>query len=168
LFPVCSQAAESKVITPVLSLLLGGGTCSSGVQTVVYAGKEWQRCDDGHTYSFDEANAYCANLSLGGHSDWRLPTKDELKSLVVCTNGTPTPLLDYDHENNANHPYYCGDGNSTPYNSPTIDSQFSCQPALYLSSSVLGQYDSWVVGFHNGGADWHLLARDDSYVRCVR
>lgn len=143
-------------------ITLGGGTCSSGTQTVDYAGHEWQRCDDGHTYNWDAANAYCANLSLDGHSDWRLPTKDELKSLVVCTNGTPTPLADY-----PNSPYYCGDGNSAPYASPTIDKQFSCHSDDYWSSSVYDEVYAWDVNFYFGLASWDDRAYGGD-VRCLR
>ena len=147
------------------------GTCAarglSGPETVNYSGHEWQRCDDGNFYIWDTANAYCANLSLDGHSDWRLPTKDELKSLVVCTNGTQTPLLDYDLVNNANHPYCCWDGNSVPYNSPTINTQFSCQPDAYWSSSVYDEGHAWNVVFLDGYAFWHNRT-NAGYVRCVR
>jgi hypothetical protein len=167
LIPVCSHAAEVKVITPVLLLLLGGGsanggTCTSGPQTVNYGGHEWQRCDDGLKYNWDEANAYCANLTLDGHSDWRLPAKDELKSLVVCTNGTQTPLQD-----NPKHPSFCGDGNSTPYNYPTIDTQFSCRSVDYWSSSVYDADDAWYVNFTVGTAHWNYRL-NNTYVRCVR
>ncbi|MCI5178254.1 MAG: DUF1566 domain-containing protein [Candidatus Electrothrix sp. AW3_4] len=94
-------------------------TCTSGDQTAMWNGREWQRCDDGNTYLWQEAKDYCENLVLGGYSDWRLPTKDELKSLVVCTNGTPTPLADYPDE-----PYDC-DNNNGSYDVPTIDPSFT-------------------------------------------
>lgn len=144
-------------------ITLSGGTCSSGPQTVNYAGHEWQRCDDGNWYNWNQANAYCANLVLDGHSDWRLPTKDELKSLVVCSNGTPTPLQDY-----PSHPYNCEDGNETGYRSPTIDTQFSCQlDGYYWSSSVSGEDYAWLVHFGAGYAGWS--ERLFGYqVRCVR
>ena len=61
------------------------GTCASGQQTVIWEGAEWQRCDDGNPYDNDGAINYCAALELDGKTDWYLPSKDELKSLVVCT-----------------------------------------------------------------------------------
>lgn len=197
LLPVCSQAAEPKVLPPILSLLLkqcdsshldlcatsdtctgAGGywwsnnTCSStpkpqqsgtcadrglpGPETVNYGGHEWQRCDDSQGYNWDQANAYCANLTLDGHSDWRLPNKVELKSLVVCTNGTSTPLADYS-----------GCGESNTYDSPTIDEQFSCQSIFYWSSSVYVEDYAWFVVFDVGYADW-TSRTNGGYARCVR
>lgn len=33
------------------------------------------------TYTFDRAQAYCADLEAGGTKDWRVPTRDELSVL---------------------------------------------------------------------------------------
>ena len=140
-------------------------TCPSGPQTVTYGGRIWQRCDDGSMYKWDEANNYCQNLILGGYSNWRLPTKDELKSLVICDNGTPTPLAD-----NPTSPYYCGQGNTIPYTKPTIDSQFSCRQSFYWTSTVYGVNQSWYLSFGNGGTHWgdNTTSGYNYYVRCVR
>jgi hypothetical protein len=56
---------------------LGNGTCRQG------NGRMWQRDRSGEFSSFKEANEYVENLELGGHTDWRLPTKDELYMLGV-------------------------------------------------------------------------------------
>jgi len=68
-----------------------------GPETVMWGGHEWQRCNLDAFVTWDEAMTYCEDLILGGYSDWRVPTKDEAKSLVVCSNGHVTPLADWNY-----------------------------------------------------------------------
>jgi hypothetical protein len=42
----------------------------------------WQRDGDEVARDYFESMTYCRDLRLGGFSDWRLPTKDELKHLA--------------------------------------------------------------------------------------
>ena len=41
-------------------------------------------------FTFDEARSHCANLRLGGYSDWRVPTRGELISLTDYRNSYPS------------------------------------------------------------------------------
>ncbi|HIJ75860.1 MAG TPA: DUF1566 domain-containing protein [Deltaproteobacteria bacterium] len=43
----------------------------------------WQKSDNGNEVTFEQAQQYCRNLSLGGHKDWRLPKPDERDTAVV-------------------------------------------------------------------------------------
>jgi hypothetical protein len=43
----------------------------------------WQKGDSGAMVTFQEAQAYCKGLKLAGHTDWRLPKKDEKDEAVV-------------------------------------------------------------------------------------
>ena len=45
------------------------------------AGLWWTTRDNGRDVSYDQAHAYCAELTLDGFSDWRLPTDVELRTL---------------------------------------------------------------------------------------
>lgn len=48
----------------------------------------WQR-SSGKDLTWENAKSYCSNLSLDGHSDWRMPTISELKTLIAgCQSGT--------------------------------------------------------------------------------
>jgi len=64
----------------------GDGTVTDNV-----TGLMWQQYDGGEMTHAD-AVAYCAGLSLGGHSDWRLPTAHELFSINYL--GAISPALD--------------------------------------------------------------------------
>ena len=47
----------------------------------------WTTADNGADVNWDEANAYCANLPLGGYSDWSVPTIEMLRSLYDANAG---------------------------------------------------------------------------------
>lgn len=55
------------------------GTFASEVYS---AGLMWQKSKPQTTMSLLDALSYCDNLNLGGYSDWRLPTVNELLSIV--------------------------------------------------------------------------------------
>ncbi len=53
-----------------------------GTVTDIQTGLMWQQATAPNSMKWDDAIAYCRKLTLGGHSDWRLPDLDELRSLV--------------------------------------------------------------------------------------
>jgi hypothetical protein len=155
------------------------GSCALKPKTVIWKGQEWQHCNDGEYYDWEGAKAYCQNLVLDSHSDWRLPTKDELKGLVVCTNGTPTPLKDSIGRDQ--YPRRCDDGNSAPYRVPTIEPSFECvvykddwdgwwTSTVYKEPPETLFTEIWGVGFTVGsGMSIPLDSPGEfGYVRCVR
>jgi hypothetical protein len=52
---------------------------------------EWQKSAPEDTFDWTAALAYCDDLSLNGHDDWRLPTRIELTSIVDFTK---SPAVD--------------------------------------------------------------------------
>lgn len=56
-------------------------------------GKEWEEppsTSSTVTYNFNGARDYCANLTLGGHDDWEMPSISELRSLIKGCSATQT------------------------------------------------------------------------------
>jgi len=45
-------------------------------------GLMWTQADSGKAMNWEQALAYCENLQLAGHGDWRLPNAKELQSIV--------------------------------------------------------------------------------------
>ncbi len=116
---------------------------SGEVVTDTKLGLMWQ--DDSHAQSvkrdWSGAKRYCKNFSLGGYSDWRLPTYYELVSIV-----------DYDR-----------------YKPAIMPSFQNVASKGYWSSSV-DVSDSgyaWYVNFEEGYTAANSKS-DEHYVRCVR
>jgi hypothetical protein len=61
----------------------------NGTVSDLATGLTWQQADDGVTRNWQEALAYCENLSLAGSSDWRLPNVKELQSIVDYARNSP-------------------------------------------------------------------------------
>ena len=114
----------------------GDGTVTDNV-----TGLMWQQEDDDTTRTWDDAISYCNDLTLGGYSDWRLPSKKELISIVDY--GTYMPSIDTTYFPGTNASYY-----------------WSCTASASNSS------DAWSVGFSSGGV--YYGQSSNSYVRCVR
>lgn len=104
----------------------------------------WQKNDDGQIRILEDANKYCQTLSIGGYSDWHLPSRDELISLWDNAGA----------KNNLRKKYFP-----------------SMKPSYYWSS-IIGNRDKntrafgWGVSFQDG------YAGDDdvpfeAYTRCV-
>ncbi|HXN33330.1 MAG TPA: DUF1566 domain-containing protein [Polyangiaceae bacterium] len=103
----------------------------------------WQKLTPSMNYDRAAALAYCAGLSLGGHSDWRLPSVVELVSIV--DTGTYNPSI--------NAAIFPG--------TPAVGFYWSSTP--YAGDST----NAWGVYFNNGYSDYNDASTPYS-VRCVR
>lgn len=118
---------------------------------------------------FEACNALNAGEGTFGITAWRVPTKEESASLVVCSDGTQTPLRDYNAD-----PYKCG------YNGKSYTTKGWVVPALntalfpnsrsfeyWTATPSSNQASSaWYTAFQNG---WTQTASKSgrSFVRCV-
>ena len=139
----CGQDAQYAFIVPDRFTI--SGTNPQNLVTDTATGLMWQQDLSGSTYTWQGALDYCAGLSYGGFSDWRLPTLHELLSIV--DNGRYDPAID-------------------PVAFPSMSSE------LFWSSSsrVNDSGKAWCVWFYYG----HVCSsgKDDDYfayyARCVR
>lgn len=67
-----------------------------GTVTDKVTGLMWEKGSSGPYASWSQAVAHCPTLTLGGHNDWRLPTRIELLSLFDygAVGSTLTPSID--------------------------------------------------------------------------
>jgi|GEM_PF-957552 len=111
----------------------------AGIVSDQTTGLMWQKSDDGVERNFADAILYAENLTLGDCSDWRLPTIDELQT-----------LLDKSY-------------------SPMVDPLFECRTSLYWSGSVEADNPSfaWSLNFSYGNMNQNAKT-NAFFVRCVR
>jgi hypothetical protein len=107
-------------------------------------GRTWQRAVPGDVYRRQEAQDYCAVLSLPGYpSGWRVPTRIELTSIVDYTK--VDPAID------------TGAFPNTPSQSFWSSSAFAGDPSY-----------AWFVDFNTGDVHPDVDVDNARRVRCVR
>ncbi len=123
----------------------GDGTISDNKMWLM-----WQQGDDDVMRNWNDAQKYCSSLDLGGYFDWRVPTINELESIV---DKSYTPTID----NN-----YFKETKSGDYGS-------SKNSIAYWSSTKLSSNDSiaWEVLFQDGTSSNGNI-NNINYIRCVR
>jgi hypothetical protein len=120
---------------------------ANGTVTDNATGLIWQKEDDNNTYTWSsdgvvtEASDYCTTLDLGGSTSWRLPTIEELVSILDI--GRYSPAIDTVYTNTNSSSYW----SSTTY-APDVSY-------------------AWFVGFSNGGGR-AVDKTANRYVCCVR
>jgi len=113
---------------------------------------QWMRCSLGQQWTGSGCSGKAKEMNwetakqqkadFAGHKDWRLPSIEELRTLVWCSSGKPA--------------HFPGDGRfcEGEYQQPTIDAQaFPDTPAEWFwSSSAYANYSdsAWIVHFYNG------------------
>ncbi|MBN2108609.1 MAG: DUF1566 domain-containing protein [Deltaproteobacteria bacterium] len=115
---------------------------NDGTITDTSTGLMWEKSAGLTAYTWAQAKAYCENLILGEQSDWRLPTRNELQSIVDYNSYNPSI--------------------STTFFPDTVAS-------AYWSSTVNADGTSlaWLVDFYYGAVS-HYYTPDNYYVRAVR
>jgi len=112
-------------------------------QTVIIGNLMWQAEDDWIKRNWQEAIEYAKNLTLDGHSGWRLPTINELISIVDYGKSNPAINNDYFPDCKS---YYYWSNNKNIYN------------------DIL----AWCVCFAYGSVNSYHNKNKGNYVRCVR
>ncbi len=90
----------------------------------------------------ETAVTYCTDLSLGGHSDWRLPALKELLTLVDSSNFRPSVTND-------------------------VFQNITANPYWSFTSTNAYPDSAWYMSFGNGGLSMESKSYDKS-VLCVR
>ncbi|OQZ04975.1 MAG: hypothetical protein B6D34_00035 [Candidatus Brocadia sp. UTAMX1] len=107
-------------------------------------GLVWEKSPDTSTIAWPYAVAYAYNKNVGGRGGWRLPTVEELRTLIEPTQSNP----------------------ALPSGHPFID----VQSDLYWSSTTDVNLSSYANGVHFGDGNVSSLDKTGTnfYVWCVR
>ena len=117
----------------------GDGTVTDNTLRLMWS----KETNSSRNVNHEKATQICAELALAGHTDWRLPTREELLSIVDLTKHDPA----VDKER-------FPDTQSAPYWTSTL--------CAWASSYA------WIVNFYYGYASYYHRGDGYALVRAVR
>ncbi|QTR49686.1 Lcl C-terminal domain-containing protein [Candidatus Thiothrix anitrata] len=140
-----------------------------GTVTNVKNGLMWKQCSEGQSgkdcsigeateYKWDDAmSKFGSGVSFAGYSDWRMPTIEELRTLVYCSNGTPQKMAWSSSCDGK-------DNKAGEYQQPTINqTAFPNTTWEYWSSTEKTASSAWYVLFDSGGSNSTSYSNWTSY-----
>jgi uncharacterized membrane protein YuzA (DUF378 family) len=167
------QQAEEQVRQQKIKILSEIVDNKNGTVTFKATGLTWQKCSVGQTWMEDTCSGVAktmgwfestkVSVNFAGHNDWRLPTKEELLTLVFCSDGK------YDIDGSCK--------NMPDVTRPTINTTYfpHTQSNFYWSSSPNSDNSryAWYVNFGYGfrysdGGSGSDDKYGNYYVRLVR
>jgi hypothetical protein len=145
------------------------------------SGLTWQVSPTGGKMRWQQAQANCQGLSLGGYNDWRLPTITELRSLIrgcpatqkdgACRVGGKCMSINecWSKDTCEACSAQGGPGPGGAYWPPEL----SGEPGWYWSSSALADLGghAWGVNFNSGAVKYGYVKPHEGFgssARCVR
>ena len=154
--------------------------CNNGVYQLCWFDKQssliWENPPSNDEFDFNYAGLYCKALNLAGYTDWRLPTINELRSLIRgCSYTEPggeCTLTDSCYTHSCNNAY-CDTCSTYPMAGPGKDGCY-WDPAIsghcerYWTTGQTGTGLGWQISFDEGSFSLTSLDLKGSHVRCVR
>jgi len=177
---LASRERQAKAAPPVLATSQRSGDLSvdryqihgDGTVTDTKTKLMWKRCSEGQEWKGSTCQGSASKITwndampnfkqkswptFAAHGDWRVPTKDELATLVYCSSGKPE--------------FWPSKRCEGDYARPTlIQSVFPNTPlSIFWSSSLYADYSSyaWYVYFNLGDVNYSHRS-GNSAVRLVR
>jgi len=131
----------------VLKQKISNGTIWKDTQS----GLSWQKNISKKTYSWRDAKKYCNNLDFAGYTNWKLPTKKELSSLMSKES----------YKNNKSHI-----GKTHIKKALLKSMQMEWQTFWSATESLNNTRNAWNIYFDYGSGEYYDKS-NENYVRCI-
>ena len=152
--PAKPQAELTSQIPPVISRFADNmdGTVTDTTTNLMWIKNGW-RLDFFSAATWAEANNKCKKFNLGGYSDWRLPTKEEWRSIIDSNKKNPALVEPNPFENIIGHmPYW---------------TQTEFTYSLKHTKSKKGPLDTYTVLLYSGSIN-HQKKSEIAFILPVR